>query len=67
MRQTLHEALHETWEQDEQWSITELFPHACSVMLDSSEFRVWGWHRVWMKPSQRQLPRIRIEKKGGEK
>ena len=58
MRQTLHEALHETWEQDEQWSITELFPHACSVMLDSSEFG------VWMKPSQRQLAKIRIEKKG---
>ena len=23
-----------------------------------------GWHRVWRKPSQRQLVRIRIEKKG---
>ena len=63
MKQTLHEeTLHEAWNKT-----NTLWIQSCPASHHMGEEFVmlhWGWHRVWRKPSQRQLVRIRIEKKG---
>jgi len=55
--------LHEDWEQDEHTLDSELSSITLHAWGKSSVMLHWGWHRVWRKPSQREVARIETGRK----